>query len=223
MNLDFISSVPTETMDDVAASLALIENLAPEHVSLYSLIVEPGTPFYRRYGKEEVLREEIDRAHVHAYGRGLAALGYNRYEISNFEKGGHPCAHNIHYWHLGEYVGVGPGASGHLNQRRYSNVRNTADYEAMLAQEEAPIAEEEMLSPLDRDNEYTMLGLRLNEGIPLYGTLPSGGEFQAVYKDAIDKNKAEGLLHIEREHVVLTEKGRDLANRVELDFFRLPE
>ena len=221
INLDFISSVPSETMEDVAASLAMIEALNPEHVSLYSLIVEPDTAFYRRYAKSMEERDEADRIHVHAYEKALADLGYKQYEISNFERGGHKCAHNLNYWHLGEYIGLGPGASGHLNGRRYRNVQNLSAYNEALRDGRAPIEEEEVLSPVDRDNEYTMLGLRLNEGIAMDALMPSGARFDTLYKEAIEKNVNDGLLTITNGRVALTRKGRDLANRVEVDFFRL--
>lgn len=221
INLDFISSVPSETIEDVAASLAMIEALNPEHVSLYSLIVEPDTAFYRRYGKMMEERDEADRIHVHAYGKGLAALGYKQYEISNFERGGHKCAHNLNYWHLGEYIGLGPGASGHLKGRRYRNVQNLSAYNEALREGRAPIEEEEMLSPMDRDNEYTMLGLRLNEGISLDAPLPSGERFKDVHREAMEKNIKGGLIAVKDNRLVLTDRGRDLANRVEVDFFRL--
>lgn len=221
INLDFISSVPSETMEDVAASLAMIEALNPEHVSLYSLIVEPETAFYRRYAKSMEERDEADRIHVHAYEKGLAALGYKQYEISNFERGGHKCAHNLNYWHLGEYIGLGPGASGHLNGRRYRNVQNLSAYNEALREGRAPIEEEEVLSPMDRDNEYTMLGLRLNEGIPLDAPLPSGEAFKDVHREAMEKNIKSGLIAVKDNRLVLTDRGRDLANRVEVDFFRL--
>lgn len=221
INLDFISSVPSETMEDVAASLAMIEALNPEHVSLYSLIVEPETAFYRRYGKMMEAMEDTDRIHVHTYEKGLAAMGYKQYEISNFEKGGHQCAHNLNYWHLGEYIGLGPVASGHLKGRRYRNVQNLSAYNEALRRGAPPVAEEEVLSPVDRDNEYVMLGLRLNEGIAMNAPLPSGEEFKDVHKEAIEKNLKNGLLAIKEGRLVLTYRGRDLANRVEVDFFRL--
>ena len=221
INLDFISSVPSETMEDVAASLAMIEALNPEHVSLYSLIVEPETVFYRRYGRRMEERDEADRIHVHAYEKGLAALGYKQYEISNFEKGGHKCAHNLNYWHLGEYIGLGPVASGHLKGRRYRNMQNLSAYNEAVREGRAPIEEEEVLSPMDRDNEYTMLGLRLNEGIFLDAILPSGERFKDVHRAAIKKNVKSGLIIVKDDRLSLTHKGRDLANRVEVDFFRL--
>lgn len=221
INLDFISSVPEESMEDVEASLAMIGKLNPEHVSLYSLILEPGTAFERCYGKSMEEREDLDRIHVHAYERGLAAMGYSQYEISNFEKGGHKCAHNLNYWHLGEYLGLGPAAGGHMDGRRVKNIESLSAYKDALASGRAPIAEEEHLSDLDRDNEYAMLGLRLNDGIPFDAILPSGQRFMDMHKEAIKKNVNDGLLAITNGRVALTNKGRDLANRVEVDFFRL--
>ena len=165
--------------------------------------------------------EDTDRIHVHTYEKGLAAMGYQQYELSNFEKGGHQCAHNLNYWHLGEYIGLGPVASGHLNGRRYRNVQNLSAYDEALCEGRAPIEEEEVLSPVDRDNEYTMLGLRLNEGIAMDALMSSGARFDTLYKEAIEKNVNDGLLTITNGRAALTRKGRDLANRVEVDFFRL--
>lgn len=221
INLDFISSVYGETEEDIEESLSLIESLKPEHISLYSLIVEEGTPFYTRYMNETCDREEEDRRHVHLYERGLRELGYRQYEISNFSKEGFQCRHNLNYWQLGDYLGLGPGASGNLGNIRYVNTIDFNLYRVQVRENKRPIAKRELLSPIDRDNEMTMLGLRLNRGIALNTELPSGGKFQEVYKEEINKNIDDGLLYIKNHHVILTTKGRDLANRVELDFFRL--
>ena len=108
-----------------------------------------------------------------------------------------------------------------MDGRRVKNIESLPAYKDALARGRTPIAEEEDLSDMDRDNEYTMLALRLNEGISLKAPLPSGESFEAVHKEAVEKNMKSGLLSVVGDRLVLTEKGRDLANRVELDFFRL--
>lgn len=221
INLDFISSVPGEDAEEIEKSVALIEKLKPEHVSVYSLIVEEGTPFYRRYGSIGIEGEE-DRRHVHRYEEALEALGYDQYEISNFSKSGYRCRHNLNYWHLGEYAALGPGASGYIGDIRYRNARDFTRYAEMIAAGRFPVCEYETLDALDRDNEYMMLGIRLNEGIPLDEPIPSGESFAHHYKEEIKRNLDAGLVEIEERRLRLTPMGRDLSNRVEVDFFRLP-
>ncbi|MDD7362758.1 MAG: radical SAM family heme chaperone HemW [Peptoniphilus sp.] len=223
INLDFISSVPTESDVDIEKSLALVESLDPEHVSVYSLIVEEGTPFYKQYGHLGTERDEEDRRHVHRYERRLERLSYAQYEISNFAKPGYRCRHNLHYWTLGEYIGLGAGSSGYLNGVRYRNETDMHQYGEKIARGVKPVAAYEKLTDLDRDNEYMMLGIRLNEGIPLDEPIPSGARFIDRYKAEIERNIERGLLEIRDERVALTARGRDLSNRVEVDFFRLSD
>lgn len=222
INLDFISSVPTESDEDIEKSIALIKELSPEHVSVYSLILEEGTPFFKRYG---LLPENDgeDRRHVHRYEEMLAAMGYEQYELSNFSKPGFKCRHNLHYWKLGHYIGLGPAASGYLRHTRYTNVANIKEYISSIDEGKEPVAYSEDLSPLDRDNELMMLGIRLNEGINLNGKLPSGILFKDRYGNAVERNVERGLLKICGNQIVLTERGRDLSNQVEVDLFQLDE
>lgn len=224
INLDFISSVPGENAADVEASLAMIRALQPEHVSLYSLILEEGTPFYERYfDSRDAASEERDRLHVHAYALGLSEMGYGQYEISNFAKPGRECRHNLHYWDLGEYIGIGAAACGNLGDTRYGNHRSMRAYFAATEAKRSPREYTERLMPIDRDNEYIVLGLRKNVGIALDAVLPSGATFGAAYTTEIEEFTKSGLLHTHKGRIALTDRGRDLANIVELGFFRLEE
>lgn len=220
INLDFISSVPTESDEDIEKSISLIKELNPEHVSVYSLILEEGTPFYKRYG--DLPENDIeDRRHVYRYENSLAAMGYEQYEISNFSKPGFQCDHNLHYWKLGHYVGLGPAASGYLGCIRYTNTANFKEYISSIKEGKKPVAYSEELTLLDQDNEFMMLGIRLNEGIDLYEELPSGILFIERYGNAVKRNVERGLLRISGNRIVLTDRGRDLSNQVEVDFFQL--
>lgn len=222
INLDFISSVPTESDEDIEKSISLIKQLSPEHVSVYSLILEEGTPFFTRYGHMPENDVE-DRRHVHRYEKMLDAMGYEQYELSNFSKPGYKCRHNLHYWKLGRYIGLGPAASGFLCHTRYTNMVSLGEYISSIDEGKKPVAYSEELSPLDRDNEFMMLGIRLNEGINLSEKLPSGILFKDRYGSGIERNVESGLLKICKNHIVLTERGRDLSNQVEVDLFQLEE
>lgn len=222
INLDFISSVPTESDEDIEKSISLIKQLSPEHVSVYSLILEEGTPFFTRYGHMPENDVE-DRRHVHRYEKMLDAMGYEQYELSNFSKPGYKCRHNLHYWKLGRYIGLGPAASGFLCHTRYTNMASLGEYISSIDEGKKPVAYSEELSPLDRDNEFMMLGIRLNEGINLSEKLPSGILFKDRYGSGIERNVESGLLKICKNHIVLTERGRDLSNQVEVDLFELEE
>lgn len=222
INLDFISSVPTEADEDIEKSIDLIKKLNPEHVSVYSLILEEGTPFFKRYG-DLPENDAEDRRHVHRYEKMLAAMGYEQYELSNFSKPGFKCRHNLHYWKTGHYTGLGPAASGYLRHTRYTNVANLREYISSVREGKKPVAYSEELTPLDRDNEWMMLGIRLNEGIDLNEKLPSGMFFKNRYGDAMARNMEKGLLKISENKLILTEKGRDLSNQVEVDFFLLDD
>lgn len=222
INLDFISSVPTESDEDIEKSISLIKQLNPEHVSVYSLILEEGTPFFTRYGHMPENDVE-DRRHVHRYEKMLDAMGYEQYELSNFSKPGYKCRHNLHYWKLGRYIGLGPAASGFLRHTRYTNMASLGEYISSIEEGKKPVAYSEDLSPLDRDNEFMMLGIRLNEGINLNEKLPSGIPFKDRYGIGIERNVESGLLKICKHHIVLTERGRDLSNQVEVDLFQLEE
>lgn len=220
INLDFISSVPTESDEDIEKSISLIKELNPEHVSVYSLILEESTPFYKRYG--DLPENDIeDRRHVHRYENSLAAMDYEQYELSNFSKPGFQCDHNLHYWKLGHYIGLGPAASGYLGSIRYTNTANFKEYISSIKEGKKPVAYSEELTLLDQDNELMMLGIRLNEGIDLNEELPSGILFIERYDNAVKRNVERGLLRISGNRIALTDQGRDLSNQVEVDFFQL--
>lgn len=222
INLDFISSLPGETLDIARKNIELIEKLNPNHVSMYSLILEDETPLHRKLlrGEIELPTEDVDRERVHYYERSLEKLGYGQYEISNFTKEGKECLHNKVYWTLGEYIGIGTGAHTHLDRKRYWNVRSFQEYLEHLENNKLPLNDVEHLSDRDRRNEFMMLKIRMNEGVRLKEkVIGSDDSVEEYYSDAINKNIEKGNLELVDGRIVLTQKGRDLSNQVELDFF----
>ena len=137
----------------------------PPHISLYDLTIEPGTRFGRLYqpGDTPLPSDELT---VQMYKLAIALLtqaGYDHYEISNFAKPGHTCRHNRVYWENRSYHGLGMGATGYIDGRRYEQPRTLSDYFAVVQSGQLPDAAVVSLSEELADR--LMLGLRLREGV----------------------------------------------------------
>jgi oxygen-independent coproporphyrinogen-3 oxidase len=139
INIDLMSGIPYQTLEKFMRTLQQVLRLKPEHLSVYSLIVEKDTPFYSRYKFDAVkqqagLRTEIlpteDEVYriMKATQDILARAGYEQYEISNFAKPGYACRHNIGYWTRENYLGMGLGAASLIENVRYTNTRDLYDY-----------------------------------------------------------------------------------------------
>ncbi|MDR0898431.1 MAG: radical SAM family heme chaperone HemW [Oscillospiraceae bacterium] len=205
LNLDLMYGLPGQTPADFRNTLAAALALDPEHLSIYSLIIEEGTPFYEQYGdapgllpSEDDLAQMADDALWITEDAGLA-----RYEISNYAKEGYACQHNMGYWLRRDYLGIGCAAHSLLSNFRWANARDLQGYLAGKRDEETQISEEEA------HFERLMLGLRLVQGIPW-------GE-QALYDQFAEKLKklrARGLLEWNEARIWPTARGLDLQNRV---------
>ncbi len=162
VNVDLMFAVPGQTLQSWQRTLEKALRLAPQHISAYSLIWEPGTPLYARWrrGEVEPVSEELDVAQYELVATMLESAGYVHYEVSNFAHPGHYCRHNMLYWHGAEYVALGPSAHGHVRGRRYWNVRNLRRYCELVRQGVLPIAGSEQLGVEERLEELLLLGLR---------------------------------------------------------------
>ena len=226
INVDLMAALPGQTGKSFKETLEKVLVLKPEHLSVYSLIVEEGTPFFERYEEDVALREkgekpkvlpseEEERAMYRDTEEILGQAGYMHYEISNYAKPGMECHHNIGYWQRRDYLGLGLGASTLLNPVRYKNTEILSDYL------NGDFSKKEFLV-LTKDNqiEETMfLGLRMMEGVQkkkFYETF--GCPLEVVYKKELAALKKEGLLAETEEYISLTEKGIDLSNQVLAEF-----
>ncbi|PVG83439.1 coproporphyrinogen III oxidase [Nocardioides gansuensis] len=213
VSLDLIYGTPGESLDDWATSLDTALACEPDHVSAYSLIVEEGTALARRVRRGELpMPDDDDLADKYEMAdERLSAAGLQWYEVSNWARGHeHMCRHNVLYWTGGDWWGVGPGAHSHVGGVRWWNVKHPAAYADRLAAGESPAHEREVLDAEDRRIERIMLELRLVEGLPVLALDQSG---RAQVARLVD----EGLVELATERLVLTRRGRLLADAVVRD------
>jgi oxygen-independent coproporphyrinogen-3 oxidase len=199
-NVDLIFGDRAERPVDLERTLDDVLGLdsPPPHVSAYALTPEPGTPLGEdrtRHPDDDVLASRYDLV-----DRRLTEAGYAWEEISNWARPGHEARHNWLYWTEGEYAGVGCAAHSHLGATRSWNLRTPQRYCDALARGELPTAGEEALDASTRGFEALTLLLRTRLGVPL-------GSFD-------DVESLDDLVEVRGDRVVLTQRGRLLANQV---------
>ncbi len=241
VNVDIMTGLPGQKKDKLMATLREIFMIRPEHVSAYSLMIEPGTPFYEKYGKDaqrqaKGLKTNFLPSDDEVYElmklveREMGDHGYNRYEISNYAEGNHFCRHNVGYWRRKAYVGVGLGASSFMTkdlleeslkmeidgfyEERIDNTVSMEDYlDGTIA------ASSRILTREDAMAEFMYLGLRMTEGVyasEFYEKFGVGIEH--VYGRQFDELSEKGLLVNDEGRICLTDQGMDLSNRVLCEF-----
>ncbi|GAA5156122.1 radical SAM family heme chaperone HemW [Nocardioides marinquilinus] len=214
VSLDLIYGTPGESLDDWATSVDSALACGPDHVSAYSLVVEPGTALARRVRRGEVpATDDDDLADKYALAdERLTAAGLGWYEVSNWALSpADRCRHNLAYWRGADWWGVGPGAHSHVGGVRWWNVKHPAAYAARLAAGRSPAQAREVLDDETRRIERVLLEVRLREGLAL-DVLDDAG--RAAVPDVV----ADGLGVVEDEadggRLVLTRRGRLLADAV---------
>ena len=223
INIDLISAVPGQTVESWCETLQTVLALAPEHISAYSLIIEPGTPFYDIYGEEscknhqkiKLPSEEDERIMYWKTKKILAEAGYAHYEISNYAKPGFECRHNIGYWERTPYLGFGTGAATLFEEKRYTNPPDIEDYRTSFANK----FHGEILSREEQMEEFMFLGLRMMQGISKAAFQKKfRAEIESIYGEQIRKLKDIKLLEEKADRIYLTEKGIDVSNAVFVEF-----
>lgn len=210
VSVDLIYGSPGETDEDLAETLDQVSAADVDHVSAYSLIVEPGTRLAARVARGEIPNPSDDVA-AHRYeliDTKLRNLGMTWYEVSNWAKPGGECRHNIAYWRNQDWLGIGPGAHAHSAGTRSWNLKHPAAWAARVDEGVSATADLEILEPSDIKHEDIMLGLRLREGLSL-SALGEAGLTQA------ELAVSEGLLDPDgfvEGKAVLTFQGRLLAD-----------
>jgi putative oxygen-independent coproporphyrinogen III oxidase len=209
VNLDLIYGTPGESDDDLMRSVDAAVEAGVDHVSAYALVVEEGTALARRVRRGELAAPDDDVL-AHRYelvDARLSAAGLTWYEVSNWSRPGGECRHNLGYWDGGQWWGAGPGAHGYVGVTRWWNVKHPNTYAEMLAGATLPVAGFEQLGTDALHTEDVLLKTRLRQGLPL-------ARLGAAERERAEGVVADGLLVSEGDRLVLTTRGRLLADAV---------
>lgn len=220
INADLIFGLPDQTLEDCEEALEKLAHLEIEHISYYSLILEERTLMDKWYneGKIELPHEDEERKMYHKGIEILTSRGYSHYEISNFSKKGFECKHNLFYWKLKPYIGLGLAAHSNIHKKRFWNYNNFEDYYNSLKRDSFPIDGNEDIDHKMEMAEYLIMGLRLIEGINKKDFNERFNvDVDSIYKDVLNKYREQGLLYIDDQWIRFTKKGLDLSNIVYVD------
>lgn len=224
INVDLMSGLPYQTTEKFVHSLKKVISLKPEHISVYSLMIEKGTPFYDEYKFDavkqeagmptEVLPTEDENYRIYKETQyRLKQAGYEQYEISNYAHKGKACRHNIGYWTRENYLGMGLGASSLIENVRYENRKDLYEYMDASWDGTNLRSSADPVSRKAQMEEYMFLGLRMNQGISRSDFERSFGvAIEAIYRDVLEELKEEELLYMQEGRIALTDKGMDLSN-----------
>lgn len=221
INTDLMFGLPSQTMDDLMGTLNRLIKLNVEHISLYGLIIEEDTLFnqWHRKGLMDLPDEELERDMYHKSIKLLGENAYNHYEISNFSKADKICKHNLVYWNVEPYLGVGLASHSNLSNKRFWNYIDFKQYNDSLNLMKFPVEDEEVIDRETEIAEYCIMNLRLIDGIDKNKFKSRFGiDIDHIYKDIIEKHKNNHLLEEDKRCIRLTNKGLDLSNLVEVDF-----
>ena len=228
INVDLIIGLPEEGINDIKEDLQKIINLNPDHISVYSLIVEEGTKIEKLLNEKKItLPDDEKERQMYWYVKNtLELIGYTHYEISNFAKENMESKHNMNCWDQKEYIGLGLAAYSYLDNIRYGNTSNLERYienkdftdEKELESNKIRIVDE-VQSLDDRKKEYMMLGLRKIKGVKISKFKEKFGENPIyIFRNELEKLVKENLLIVDGDNIFLSNKGLDLANLVFEEF-----
>ncbi len=221
INIDFMFGLPGQTMQHWRETLDSALALRPEHLSLYSLIIEEGTPFHSWVDEGRITPGDEDLcADMYEYAdERLRNAGYENYEISNWALPGHHSRHNLTYWQNLPYIGMGAGAYSTFGGRRFSNIREPLEYIKAVNAQRLPEADSELIERELEMSETAFLALRTAMGLHLPTFAQRFSQpFAQFVGDRLQPVEEAGLLEYEDDWLRLSKRGRLLGNEV---FLRL--
>ncbi|MCQ2482529.1 MAG: radical SAM family heme chaperone HemW [Clostridia bacterium] len=225
VSADLIIGVPGETIAGVIKDTETLVNLGVKHISTYSLSIEEGTPFAKRYKNlDRFISQEDERAMYHGLRAFLATKGFIDYEISNSSLPGYESRHNSCYWRAVEYFAFGAGAHGYVNSVRFSHSENYKDYtEKLLTSGSLAMASyintEEVLDDYEKMKEYMMLAFRTKEGVKLdYFKRRFNKDAETLFSEEIQRLFSRELIVKDGGALHCTKKGLNFANIIFEEF-----
>ena len=223
VNVDLMLAIPTQTESELIDSVQKVIDLKPNHISLYSLILEEGTELEKLIsdGKYELLSEELERKMYWETKKLLELNDYKHYEISNFSKKGFESKHNRDCWNQEEYIGFGLAAHSYYNEMRFANIDSLEVYINNIKNNnfEKNIDINEIQDKPAKMREFMLIGLRQIDGIKI-------SDFERkfrinplfYFRFEISRLTDEDLIEVDLDNIKLTEKGLDFANQVFEEF-----
>lgn len=214
INVDLMIGLPTQNLTDVEEDLKKILELNPEHISIYSLIIEANTPIEKEIKEKRMYlpSEDAERKMYWKVKENLEQSGYIHYEISNFSKPNYMSKHNSNCWNQKEYIGFGLAAHSYINGERKSNTENLEEY---ILQKGAKKTVHEKQDIDAMQKEFMMLGLRKIEGVSISDFKNKFVENPIfIFRQELDTLVKQELIEIEEDNIKLTNKGIDFANVV---------
>ncbi len=219
VSFDLIYARQGQLISDWKAELLEASAMAVDHLSLYQLTIEAGTRFGDLYdrGKLKGLPDDSLAADMYDATQELTFLNnMPAYEISNHALNGAESRHNLIYWRYGDYVGVGPGAHGRITSKgnRIATVttQNPEDWLRNVELKGTATSDDEIIKPRDQAAEYLMMSLRLTEGLDMNRFKNLCGT--ALDNQVIDKNIQNGLLKVNNNNLIATQRGKIILNTV---------
>lgn len=222
INVDLMLAIPNQTKEGLQQGIQKLINLRPDHISVYSLILEEGTLFYKIQDQLKLPSEEEEREMYWLADEYLLKNRYRPYEISNYALEGKECKHNLLYWSDEEFIGLGIGAASYWEGRRWKNTDKIKDYiKSSIPSEIRKITQEK--DAQKHLEEYLFLGLRKREGISVAklnqtfaGTIPNPLELK--YAKEVKDFMQKGWMEIKDGYIRLTKEGIDYSNVVFASF-----
>lgn len=215
LSIDLIYGFPKQKKEDILEDLEFIDQIQPEHISWYNLIVEDKTLFGYLYQKGELTlpSDEDEEAFYLLICQELKKRQYKQYELSNFSKPGYASMHNLKYWHNEEYFGFGIGVSGYIEKTRYKNYINMKEYAVSIEKREYPYLEVEELNRETFKFEYIIMHMRLDSGLSL-GRFEElfGVDLYLINKTIISEFIESGHLQLQKDRISFTQKGFFISN-----------
>ncbi len=212
-NVDLMYALPGQTLQGLAQELDRLEALAPPHLSLYQLTLEPNTAFARR--PPELPDVDLSSEMLDLLGVRAAAGGWQRYEVSAYAQSGHRCRHNLNYWEFGDYLGIGAGAHSKLSfphrVLRQVRWREPRQYQQQ-AMAGSAVSNQHEVARADLPFEFAMNALRLREGVPLALFGERTGLPLSALQRGREQGLARGLLRDDATRLQASDKGFDFLN-----------
>jgi oxygen-independent coproporphyrinogen-3 oxidase len=224
IGLDLICCLPGQTEAAWQHDLSEAVALAPDHLSVYGLTIEEGTPFYQRYpaDSDELPDDDLAATMLETADSLLTTAGYEHYEIANYARTGSRSQHNCGYWQRDGYLGIGPGAHSFMQQGwgvRWGNQSDFESWATAIQDNSLAATEQQKLTRDDALSEYIFLGLRMADGISFNNFAEQFGErLEQRYAEEIRQLQQAGLITCTSDRLVLTKQGMLLSNQVFVRF-----